>query len=334
MWGRLTDHTSDRFVAVVGLMLTAAALIGAGIGASVGSLIGTAVGLIGAGLTAAAPTVALTKSIVRAFANTNRIGLAFGFRQAAVPLGGATAGLILPLVALSISLAAALWTLAVLLLIAAGLVAGTVKSTRDRSQARPPLGPTPWRPVLPMFAASALYTITQIGVIALLTLYLVTARGWAPESAALAFALVMVTTVMLRVGIGYAADRLPLRRVALFRVTGLITAGLLLTAVATNAHPVTVVFLLLAAVMGMGWNSLAFTLTVSLVPADRMGTSQGALNAVIFTSWGLAPIVTSRLVEATSWQVAWVFLAIASVLGAVIARANQQPRPMAITDVH
>lgn len=334
VWGRLTDHTSDRFVAIIGLILTAVALAGAGVAAALGSLWGTAVGLIGAGLTAAAPTVALTKSIVRAFTGTDRIGLAFGVRQAAVPLGGVTAGLVLPLVALSISLAAALWTLSGLLLVATVLVALTVHSERDRTLKRPALGPTPWRPVMPMFVASALYTGTQIGVVSLLTLYLVTARNWSPEAAALVFALVMACTIALRIAVGFAADRWPLRRVALFRVTGLVTASLLLLAAWTNPASIAVALLILAAIMGMGWNSLAFTLTVSLVPPDRMGTSQGALNAVIFTSWGLAPILTSRLVEATSWQLAWVALALLSIIGAVVASARQEPRRAVVTDIH
>jgi sugar phosphate permease len=334
LWGRLTDHTSDRFVAIVGLLLTAGALSVAGFAASLGSLWGTAIGLIGAGLTAAAPTVALTKSVVRAFTDTDRIGLAFGVRQAAVPLGGVTAGLVLPLVALSISLAAALWTMSALLLLAAVLVALTVHSDRVRATARPPLGATPWRPVLPLFAASALYTATQIGLVSLLTLYLVTARDWSPEAAALAFSFVMGATIALRVTIGFAADRWPLRRMALFRTTGLITAVVLLLAAWTNPQPISVTLLIIASIMGMGWNSLAFTMTVSLVPADRMGTSQGALNAIIFTSWGLAPIVTSRVVEATSWPVAWVVLALLSVAGAFIARARLEPRRRSSSHVH
>jgi MFS family permease len=314
-WGRLTDHTTDRLVAVLGLLLTAAALVVAGTGASLGSLTGTVAGLIIAGLAAAAPTVALTKSIARAFGPTRRMGLAFGIRQAAVPLGGASAGLVLPILALSIDLAAALWTLAGVLAIAALAVWRAIPPGEVTRRAAP-LGPTPWRRVMPMLIASALYTTTQIGIIALLTLYLVNARGWTETGAALVFAGVMASTIVIRVIVGQAADRWPHGRITLFIATGLATATLLLLAALSSPAPVTVALLVGAGILGMGWNALAFTVTVSLVPPERIGTSQGVLNALIFTTWGLSPMITAAVVEAFSWPAAWVMLAVFALLGA------------------
>ncbi len=317
-WGRLTDHTTDRRVALLGLALTSGALVFAGIGAQWGSLPGTIAGLLLAGFAAAAPTVALTKSIARAFGPTRRMGLAFGIRQAAVPVGGATAGIILPALALSISLAAALWTLAAVLLLAGLAVARAVPAERvTRSDAG--LGPTPWRRIAPMLVSSALYTMAQIGIVALLTLYLVNARGWSPQAAGAVFAGVMAATVGVRVLVGFAADRWPSGRVTLFITTGIATAGLLIAAAATAPAPATVGLLIAAGILGMGWNALAFTVTVSLVPAARIGTSQGVLNAMIFASWGVAPIVTAAAVEAWSWSAAWVMLAVFALSGAAIA---------------
>lgn len=317
-WGRLTDRWTDRRVAVLGLALTAAALVIAGIGAQIGSLTGTIAGLLFAGFAAAAPTVALTKSIARSFSPTRRMGLAFGIRQAAVPVGGATAGIVLPLLALRISLAAALWSLAALLVLAGIAVTRAVPGQRATSTTQE-LGPTPWRRIAPMLVSSALYTMAQIGIVALLTLYLVNARGWSPQAAGLAFAAVMAATVGVRVLVGFAADRWPDGRVKLFITTGLITAGLLLSAALLAPAPVTVVLLIAAGILGMGWNALAFTVTVSLVPESRIGTSQGVLNAMIFASWGAAPIVTGAAVQTWSWSAAWVMLAAFAIAGAVIA---------------
>ena len=85
--------------------------------------------------------------------------------------------------------------------------------------------------------------------------------------------------------------------------------------------------IVIAGVIGMGWNALAFTLTVSLVPHERVGTSQGVLNALIFTAWGLSPIFTGFLVQTFSWSFAWIVLALIAVAGAVIARTRQTTIP-------
>lgn len=317
-WGRLTDRSTDRKVALIGLALTSAALVLAGFAAQRASLWGTIMGLLLAGFAAAAPTVALTKSIARAFAPTRRMGLAFGIRQAAVPVGGATAGVVLPLLALSVSLSAAVWTLAGVLLLAGLAVARAVPA----ESTTPSAGghqPTPWGRIAPMLISSALYTTAQIGIVALLTLYLVNARGWTPLAAGVAFAGVMAATVIVRVLVGFAADRWPDQRITLFIATGVATAALLLAAAAAAPAPITVGLIIAAGILGMGWNALAFTVTVSLVPEARIGTSQGVLNALIFASWGAAPIVTAAAVEAWSWSAAWVMLAILALGGAVIA---------------
>jgi MFS family permease len=324
-WGRLTDRTTDRRVALIGLALTCGALLIAGVAAQWGSLPGTVVGLLLAGFAAAAPTVALTKSIARAFGPTRRMGLAFGIRQAAVPVGGASAGIILPVLAVAISLSAALWTLAGVLLLAGLAVARAVPAQRVAPSTDDPQ-PTPWRRIAPMLISSALYTTAQIGIVALLTLYLVNARSWSPLAAGVAFAGVMVATVIVRVMVGFAADRWPLQRISIFIATGIATALLLLAAAATAPAPVTVGLIIAAGILGMGWNALAFTVTVSLVPAARIGTSQGVLNALIFASWGAAPIVTAAAVEAWSWSAAWVMLAIFAVSGAAIAGFSMVPR--------
>ena len=322
LWGRMTDHTTDRLVAVLGLLLTSACLAVAGLTAWLGSLPGLMLGLFAAGLFAAAPTVALTKSIARAFESTNRMGLAFGIRQAAVPLGAALAGIALPLIALRWGVAFSLWSLALMLLIAALGVARTVHGERRLTQ-RVPLGPTPWAHIAPMLTASGLYTATQIGIVSLLTLYLVNARGWSAPAAAVVFAGVMVATIILRVLVGFAADRWEHRRLWMFKLTGFITAALLVIAAVTDPAPIAGVVIVVAGVVGMGWNALAFTLTVSLVPHERVGTSQGVLNALIFTAWGLSPIFTGFLVQTFSWSVAWIVLALIAVAGAVIARTHR-----------
>jgi len=318
VWGRLADHTTDRLISLLGLILTSVSLAVAGLMALIDSFLGLALGLLAAGIFAAAPTVALTKSIVQAFESTQRMGLAFGVRQAAVPFGAAIAGVVLPLLALRWSLSVALWAIAVVLLAAAVGVARAVHA-EQRRHLRPPLLPTPWLRIAPMLTASCLYTATQIGIVSLLTLYLVNARGWSTTAAAAVFAGVMAVTIVLRVLVGLAADRWVHRSLWMFKATGILTATLLVLAAVTDPAPIAGFAIVAAGVCAMGWNALAFTLTVSLVPLERVGTSQGALIALIFAAWGISPMATGYLVQTYSWSVAWLVLATLAVLGAAIA---------------
>ena len=123
-----------------------------------------------------------------------------------------------------------------------------------------------------------------------------------------------MATVFLRILLGFAADRWAHRRLWLFKSIGYITAGLLIMAAITNPAPV--------GVIGMGWNVVAFSLTISLVPHERVGTSQGVLNALVFGAWGISTIITGLLVQTFSWSVAWLVLAVLAVSGAVIARTK------------
>ena len=131
-----------------------------------------------------------------------------------------------------------------------------------------------------------------------------------------------MATVFLRILLGFAADRWAHRRLWLFKSIGYITAGLLIMAAITNPAPVAGIFIVIAGVIGMGWNVVAFSLTISLVPHERVGTSQGVLNALVFGAWGISTIITGLLVQTFSWSVAWLVLAVLAVSGAVIARTK------------
>jgi MFS family permease len=128
----------------------------------------------------------------------------------------------------------------------------------------------------------------------------------------------MAAVVVVRVAIGHLADRYVARRVAMFRWVGWAVAVLLLLAAVFSAQPVSVPLLLIAAVASMTWNPVMFTVSVAVVPPERVGVTQGALTAVIFLAGGLAPILTAAVVTAYSWSVAWSLLAAISVFGALI----------------
>lgn len=316
-WGRLLDRIGDRMVGMAGLLGTAGCLALSVVAVAARSYPLMVLALICAGAFVSAATVAITKSMARAFAGTPRFGLAFGIRQAAVPLGGVTAAVILPIVAVRVSLGLALS----LLVAATGIAAVVVMRVVRREEPTASIAdrpPAPWRRIWRMLAAAGAYGFTQIGVVALVTLFLFNARGWTPVSAGVAYAGVMAAVVVVRVVIGHLADRYVARRVAMFRLVGWAVAALLLLAAVFTAQPVSVALLLIAAIASMTWNPVMFTVSVAVVPPERVGVTQGALTAIIFLAGGLAPILTAAVVTAYSWSVAWTLLAGISVFGALI----------------
>lgn len=316
-WGRLLDRIGDRTVGLVGLTGTAT-FLGLGIVAVHSrwyALMVTA--LICAGFFVSAGTVAITKAMARTFAGTPRFGLAFGIRQAAVPLGGVTAAVVLPIVAVRANLDVAIGLLVVAMVAAAFVIMRVVprEPVSLRSIDQPP---APWRHIWRMLVAAGAYGFTQLGVVALVTLFLFNARSWTPVAAGVAYAAVMAAVVVVRVVVGHLADRYVALRVPMFRWVGWVVAALLILAAMFSAQPISVPLVLLAAVASMAWNPLMFTVSVAVVPPERVGVTQGALTAVIFLTGGLAPIITAALVTAYSWSVAWVVLAAVSVFGAII----------------
>jgi sugar phosphate permease len=169
----------------------------------------------------------------------------------------------------------------------------------------------------------ALYTFTQIGILALLTLFLFNERGWDPRTAALIYSIVMASAIGSRIAVGHLADRLVGGALRIYRVIGIVTALLLIASAATAHFSIVVPLIVLAAISGMTWNPLIFALTVQAVPPARLGATQGVVTSVIFLGAGLAPIVIAPITSATSWSVGWLILAAACIVGAVIARVGK-----------
>ena len=316
-WGRLLDRVGDRIVGITGLVGSAVLVGAAAVGASQRQYAATLVALIAVGVFAASPTIAITKGMARAFAGTRRFGLAFGIRQAAVPLGGVTASLVLPLIAVRVSLAFALTLLSVALALCAVIVGRVLgrDASASRTAIRPP---APWRRIWRLLAAAGTYTFTQLGLVSLLTLFLFNEHGWTPVASAMGYAGMMAAVVVVRVVVGHLGDRFSPARVPMVRAVGVTVAVLLLASAATVQLPVSVPLILLTTVAAMTWNPLLFALTVEFVPPERVGATQGVLNAVIFLAGGLSPITTAAIVSAFDWNWAWLLLATCSLAGAVL----------------
>ncbi len=329
-WGQVADRTSDRFVSVVGLLVTALALALAAGFALAGQYIWMGVLVVVSGISAAAPSIGIIKGMSGSFIGHPRLGLAFGIRQAAIPIGAGLAGLALPFIALQAGLGAALLALAAALVAAGVAMAYALRHpgthhhrvgrkgapTNTPSTTKPSI---PWRLITPIFGAAILLTAAQVGITALLSLYLFTARNWSYGGAAIAFTAVMLFSGFERVLIGLAADRWPRARVLMICGFGALTAALLLVVAVTGDQQISAALLIIAATTGMGWASLSVTVTVAAVPTARIGQVLGVYNASCWIGAGFSPIIIGLIVQQYGWSLGWLLLGITAICGVLVA---------------
>ncbi len=313
-WGNLADRIDDRIVAVIGLVGTASCFAAAAFfkTSSIAHFF-----IIFAGLMMAAPTVAMTKGLARNFVHLGNIGFALSTRQAAVPVGGVIGGIFLTGIAVAHGLSWALYALAGLILIGAMFIifapVGIPEPPRKAAENLPPVD---WRRLSPILVAAAFFCLTQLGIVALLTLYLSSSRGWSPTHAGQLYALMMAFVIPLRIRLGVVSDRYPTKRVKFQILIALLGAGLLISCAVLEHYAIVVPLLFLAGISAMGWNGLLFTTAVVSVPAERVGFTQGVLHSFIFAAGGMSPIIMSRIVQSFSWQAAWSVMALCSIMAA------------------
>ena len=314
-WGNLADRINDRLVALLGLLGTATCF---SIAAFFKASEVAHFALIFAGIMMASPTVAMTKGLARNFVHLGNIGFALSTRQAAVPVGGVIGGIALTSIAVSHGLSAALYALSGLIILGGVFVlfapTGVAEPPRLKAENLPPVN---WRRLSPILVAAAFFCLTQLGIVALLTLYLSGSRGWSPTQAGQLYALMMAFVIPLRIRLGVISDRYPAKRVQFQIVIALLGATLLLLCAVLEQYAIVVPLLFLAGISAMGWNGLLFTTAVVAVPPERVGFTQGVLHSFIFAAGGLSPIIMSQIVESFSWQAAWTVMAICSVMAAV-----------------
>jgi sugar phosphate permease len=314
-WGNLADRINDRLVALLGLLGTATCF---SIAAFFRASEVAHFALIFAGIMMASPTVAMTKGLARNFVHLGNIGFALSTRQAAVPVGGVIGGIVLTSIAVSHGLSAALYALSGLIILGGIFVlfapTGVAEPPRLKAENLPPVN---WRRLSPILVAAAFFCLTQLGIVALLTLYLSGSRGWSPTQAGQLYALMMAFVIPLRIRLGVISDRHPTQRVRFQIVIAILGATLLLLCAVLEQYAIVVPLLFLAGITAMGWNGLLFTTAVVAVPPERVGFTQGVLHSFIFAAGGISPIIMSQIVESFSWQAAWTVMAICSVMAAV-----------------
>ncbi len=276
-WGLVGDRRGERFALLASLSLTVTAAV---LAVSLGSgpvLLGLTLFVAGA---ASGGTNAASGRIVVGWFPPLRRGLAMGVRQMAQPAGVGLAALLMPAIAHAHGVRAAL-----LVPIVAGVLALLAVSLLVLDPPRPerPPGrtPTPYsdRYLPRLHLASALLVVPQFAVWTFALVWLVDDRGWTPAAAGSLVAVSQVAGALGRIGAGQLSDAVrsrlrPLRWVALAAAAVMALLGLAAGAGSALAVPLVVV----AAVVTVAYNGLAFTAVAERAGPFWSGRSMGLQN--------------------------------------------------------
>ena len=317
-WGALADRFGDRRVLSAGLALTAVAT-GVAAGSSLSWWVfGTFLLLAGA---AAASANAASGRVVVGWFPARRRGLAMGIRQSAQPLGVAVAALTLPALAAAYGLGPAL----VLPAVSAGVVAvvcaavvldpprlSRAAAARSGELANPYRGD---RRLLRIHASSVLLVVPQFTVLTFSLVWLVSEQGWSLVSAGVVVAVAQVLGALGRLGVGAWSDRVGSRMRPLRIVAVAVTVAMFLLAVSHRLPgPWAVVAMVVATVLTVAPNGLAFTSVAEIGGPWWAGRALGAQNTAQFFAAAAVPPLVGALVGAAGYPLTFAVVAVLPLL--------------------
>ena len=241
-----------------------------------------------------------------------RQGFAFGIKQSAVPASTLLAGLALPLLGVTVGWRATMLVAAVLalvLLVSARLPPTAAPVAGDRPRASSSRGR-----VLALLAVAAALGAGAANSLGAFLVASTVALDWTPASAGLLLSFGSAVGVVMRLTIGWLADRRDgghLLAVAGMLASGAVALGLLATG-STRLLPVATA---LAFGLGWSWPGLLTYAVVRLDP-DAPAAATGITQSGVFVGGAVGPLAFGVIVHGTSYQVAWSLAA-----GALVAAA-------------
>lgn len=326
-WGWVVDRLGERFVLAVGSALTAAAAFAA---ASTSSLFAVGAFLFLGGMAAAGSNAASGRLVVGWFPPHQR-GLVMGIRQTAQPLGVGVGALVIPQLAESRGIAAALLFPAIACVVAAAVSAVGVIDPPRPPRAEAPTGDlvnpyrgssTLWR----IHAASVLLVIPQ-GVLWTFTLvWLMTDRNWSAASAGAMVTAAQVLGAAGRIAAGRWSDKVgsrlhPVRTIAI----GAAIAMGLLALTDSLGSPVSIAVMVVASVITVSDNGLAFTAIAEIAGPFWSGRALGTQNTSQLFATAVAPPAFGALIAAAGFPVAFALCAVFPLLAVPLVPVGRDP---------
>jgi MFS family permease len=311
-WGYIVDRIGERIVLALGSALTAAAAFAA---ASVDSLVAVGAFLLLGGMAAASSNTASGRLVVGWFPPDQR-GLVMGIRQTAQPLGVALGALVIPRLAESHGVSVALLFPAVVCAVSALICAVAVidpprpprAEADEQDLANPYRGSTMlWR----IHAVSVLLVVPQAVVWTFTLVWLMTDRGWSAASAGAMVTFAQVLGAGGRVAAGRWSDivgsRLrPIRTIAL----GAAVSMALLAFTGWLDSPISVAMMVIASVITVSDNGLAFTAIAEIAGPFWSGRALGTQNTSQLLTAGIAPPVFGALIGVAGYPAAFAVCAL------------------------
>lgn len=312
-WGIINDRWDEGRALTAGLCGAAAALVAVSF---VTSFVALCVAILVASGLGSTANVSTGRAVMSAFQPPVR-GLALGLRQTASPLGGALAGFALPSLAARSGVGDAFLLMAAVIAAGAGAAAlwlrPRIALTRPVPLTALPVPPPAryhdpriWR----LGIASGILLAPQAVVVGLTAVMLTDGRGVAAMTAGAVLGAMQLVGAVLRVLLGYWAERWgspvrTLRWMCLAIAAGTVVIGLCFGAEIWVTIAVVVTFGSLA----MSWNSLSMGLVGDYGGDARSGYALGLHGTMLFVAAAVAVPMFTGMVEATSWRSGFLLLA-------------------------
>ena len=317
-WGLLSDRIGERIVLASGLAGCGLLVAAAGWAGSFWLLVAllTIAGALGASVNAASG-----RAVMQWFSADQR-GLALGVRQTAIPVGGAIAALALPAVNSAGGLKASFLFLGAVCLACALFAAIAVREAARPADALD-ADDVEWtlrdRRLWILSAGSDLYLVGQVALLSFFVLFLHDQHGLSDAAAAAGLAVMQVGAIVTRISAGRISDALG-ARIRPLRWIGLAScAGVLLTAILTEA-PVGVVLpvMVVAGAISMAWNGLSVTAAAELAGLARSGAAIGFQQTTLSVTGLIVPVAFASVVDTTSWEAGFALASVGPFLGWVL----------------
>src|SRR3954466_2897244 len=321
-WGLVADRVDERWVIATGLAGAAALLVVASRTDTFGAVTGA---LVGVGALGASVNPASGRAIMAWFPSTE-LGLALGIRQTAIPIGGALGAAVLPV------LGSAGGTRAAFVFLGAACLAGGVVAAvfvRVGSGGEPVLGDVA-QPLRDRFmwllgAGTGLFLLAQIGIIGFVVLFLHEHRGLSKEAAGAVLAGIYVLAVAARIGSGTISDRLG-SRLGPLRTIGVALALFTTCVAAAIDAPLALLvpLFVVAGVLSMSWNGLAYAAAAEAAGSSRTGAALGFQQTLLGLVVAGAPPAIAAVAE-HSWRLAFLVTAAGPAFGVAILQRLREP---------
>jgi sugar phosphate permease len=320
-WGLVADRVDERWVIATGLTGAAGLLV---VASTTHSFAAVTVTLVGVGALGASVNAASGRAIMAWFPSTE-LGLALGIRQTAIPIGGALGAAVLPV------LGSAGGTRVAFLFLGAACLTGAVVAAvfiRGGLQGEPEIGDVT-RPVHERFmwllgTGTGLFLVAQIGITGFVVLFLHEHRGLSKEAAGAVLAGIYVLAIAARIGSGTISDRLG-SRLGPLRIIGVALAVFTACVAAAIDAPLALLIplFIVAGVLSMSWNGLAYAAAAEAAGPARTGAALGFQQTLLGVVVAGAPPVVAA-VAGHSWRLAFFLAAAGPALGVVVLQSLRE----------